>query len=315
MMKLKQLSNAIALMRHGNFLRAAKAVNMSQPAFSRSIRSLEDSLEVTLFDRLKGNVQPTTYGEALLSQAEIILQEADELERKMMLLKGLDAGKLSVAMGVYPAEISASRAAGKLIEQHPKLRCRIRLVSWRDATSLVLSRSVDLGVAEISHLKDVQTLDVEPIGEHEVVLFCRHGHPLLKHEKVTKSDLDHCQLAVVRGPPRMASVLPGMGEIDPLSGDFLPSIEVDDLTSARDIVLHSDAFSIITPLQLEPWLRSGEAKILPFREPWMKLAYGFIHLRNRMLSPAVSAYMRLVREIETEQARRNRKLMDQWFPK
>jgi len=78
--------------------------------------------------------------------------------------------------------------------------------------------------------------------------------------------------------------------------------------------LASDTFGFSTPLQLEAWLLRGEVAFLPFSEPWMKLSYGFIYLRNRMIAPAASLYMELVREIEAEQGRRNRELAVRWFP-
>jgi len=147
MIKLQQLAHALALGRYGNFHRAAQAQHLSQPAFSRSIRSLEEGLGVPLFDRQTTVVTPTLYGEALLKRAEIILAETDELEREIELLQGLEAGSLAVATGAYAAEISASRALGELVRQHPNLRCQIRLSSWRDVAELVSARSVDLGIA------------------------------------------------------------------------------------------------------------------------------------------------------------------------
>ena len=119
MIKLQQLAHALALWRYGNFHRAAQAQHLSQPAFSRSIRSLEEGLGVPFFDRQTTVVTPTLYGETLLKRAEIILAETDELEREIELLQGLEAGSLAVATGAYAAEISASRALGELMRQHP----------------------------------------------------------------------------------------------------------------------------------------------------------------------------------------------------
>ena len=311
MIKLKQLSHALTLRQHGNFHRAAKAESISQPALSRSIRSMEDDLGVQLFDRQSSVVTPTLYGEALLHRAKIVFAETQELEREIMLLKGLDSGGFSVAMGIYPAELSGSQALGKLIKQHPNLHCHARLTKWREITGLVLSRSVDLGIVETSILENLDELLVEPLSDLEAVLFCRRGHPLLGRRKVSKSDLDNYPLAMLRVPPRAANLFPGKSSIDAITGDLIPSIEVDELATARAVVKASDAFSVMTPLQIEPWLQSGEFKVLPFRAPWLKLEYGFIRLRKRMLSPATELYMQLVREIEKEQAKRNHELMNQ----
>ena len=312
--KLKQLYHALILRRHGNFHRAAKAVNISQPALSRSIRSLENELGAQLFDRQASVVTPTLYGEALLHRAEAVFAETEELEREIMLLKGLDAGSFSVAMGIYAAELSGSQALGELIMQHPNLQCHIRLTKWREVTGLVLSRSVDLGIVETSTLKNLEELLMEPLSNLEAVLYCRRDHPLLDRKKVSKSDLDNYPLAMLRVPPRAANLFPGKSSIDAITGDLAPSIEVDELATARAVVRASDAFSVMTPLQIEPWLQSGEFKVLPFRAPWLKLEYGFIRLRKRMLSPATELYMQLVREIEKEQAKRNRELMGQLVP-
>jgi len=314
MMKLKQLSHALVLWRHGNFHRAAKAANISQPALSRSIRSLEDDLGAQLFDRQSSVVTPTLYGEALLRRAETVFAETDELEREIMLLKGLDEGSFTVAMGIFPAEISGSQAMGELVKRHPNLHCHARLTKWREVTNMVLSRSVDLGIVETSILENHENLQVEPTSDLEAVLYCRRGHPLAGRKKVSKSDLDNYPLTMLRIPPRAASRFPGKSGIDPITGDLIPSIEVDELATARAVVQASDAFSVMTPLQLEPWLQSGEFKILPFRAPWLKLEYGFIRLRQRMLSPATELYMQLIREIETEQAKRNCELMNQLVP-
>jgi DNA-binding transcriptional LysR family regulator len=105
-----------------------------------------------------------------------------------------------------------------------------------------------------------------------------------------------------------------MGFRDAEQGDQTPHIEVDDLSTARTIVLESDALSTATALQLEPWLRSGQLRVLPFRANWLRLNYGFITLRDRMLSPAGELFMRLVRQIEAEVAARNRELTDELLP-
>jgi DNA-binding transcriptional LysR family regulator len=314
MLKLQQLTHALALNRLGNFHRAAKALHLSQPALSRSIRSLEESLGVRLFERHGAQVKPTLYGEALLSRAETILEQSDELEREILLLQGLEAGALAVAMGAFAAELSGSRAVGELLRLHPSIRCQIRLRSWREVTDLVATRAVDVGLAEISTVIGSEELRVEPVGQHEMVLYCRQGHPLLDRGPLTRADLDAFPQALIRVPPRGANRVPGKGFRDADLGDQTPHVEVDDLSTARTIVMGSDALSTATALQLEPWLRGGQLRVLPLRANWLRLNYGFITLRDRMLSPAAELFMRVVRQIEADVAVRNRELTNELLP-
>jgi DNA-binding transcriptional LysR family regulator len=314
MIKLQQLVHALELSRLGNFHRAAKAQHLSQPALSRSIRSLEDGLGVPLFDRQGAAVTPTLYGEALLRRAEAIVGEANELGREISLLRGLEAGSFGVAMGAFAAELSGGLAVGNLVRRHPNLRCQVRLSSWRGVAEMVLARSVDLGMAEISTVSSVEAFQVESIGRHELLLYCRRGHPLMGRRRVTDSDLNAYPQALIRVPPRGVGLLPGQSELDEKTGDLMPHIEVDDLATARSVVLASDAFSATTAVQIDPWLRSGEFGVLAYRAPWLRLNYGFIYLRGRMLSPVAELLMQIVRGIEADLTIRNCALMDALLP-
>ena len=189
-LKLRQLSHARAVWRHGSFRRAAAEQHLSQPALSRSIQNLEESLSVLLFDRQTTEVTANAFGEALLRRAETIVTEAAELEREMKLLKGLDVGGLSVEMDVYAAEMSGNRALAELSKAHPVVQLRAQLRHWRDLDQLVRGRQVDIGFGEIAHLTDAPGLRVEPVARHEVVFFCRGRHPLLAQETVSVEDLD-----------------------------------------------------------------------------------------------------------------------------
>jgi len=309
MLTVKQLNHALALNRYRNFHRAAEAERISQSAFSRSIRALENELGVRLFDRQGAGVAPTLFGETFLRRAEAVIGETQELLREINLLKGLGAGSLKVAAGVYAAEMSAARAMGELHERHPDLYCRVQLTNWPRVPDLVASREVDLGLAEVSTLSTTNELQVDPVGNHQFIFFTRTGHPLDGQKGARIADLDNYAVVTVRLPPRVAAVFPGRTRTDKKTGELVPTIEVDDLTSALEIVATSNAFGLATPLQLEPWLQSGEMKALPFHASWMKLNYGFIYLRQRMLSPAAALYMELVKKIEKDNARRNQALM------
>lgn len=65
MIKYQQILHAQALLIHQSFRQAAKAEHITQFAFSRSIANLETTLEVELFNRHRGRVTPTIYGEIL----------------------------------------------------------------------------------------------------------------------------------------------------------------------------------------------------------------------------------------------------------
>ncbi len=73
-MDLNWLDDLLSLAEAGNFSRAADARHMTQPAFSRRIRALEDWAGVALFDRATQPVRLTAAGERFLPVARDILR-------------------------------------------------------------------------------------------------------------------------------------------------------------------------------------------------------------------------------------------------
>jgi DNA-binding transcriptional LysR family regulator len=312
--KLRQLSHALALWRCGSFRRAAADQHLSQPALSRSIHALEESLGVPLFDRDATDVTLTKYGETFLQRAETIVMEASELEREMSLMKGLGIGRFSLAMGVYSAGMSGNSAVAELMRNHPGLQIRLELRHWRDVERMVRSRQVDIGFAELAHLRDAPGICTETVGCHEVLFFCREGHPVLERVgELSPAVLDEYPFAGVPIPLRLAPLFPRNRNVDEATGDVFPPILVEDLAATCAIVARTDAIAAASALQLDPWLKRGGITVVPLRAPWATLEYGFIHLESRSLPPAAEEFMNVVRSLEPEIERGNRILTERWF--
>jgi len=308
MIKNQQLQHALALLEYGNFRKAAHTQNISQPAFSRSIANLEQSLGVRLFHRHPTGVTATVFGKILIKYAQQILTSTHELERKIKIVKGLGIGELSVALGSYPAELSGHRALGRLISLFPELRCKVTVSTWFEVERLVLNRTADLGIAEISTVNN-KYLKVAPLGKHQSILFCRANHPVLDKKHISNKDLNRYPVVLVKLPGRVAPHFPEKN-----SDYMIPSVEIGDIALSRQIVTESDAYSAATPLQIESELEKGIFSVIPFKAPELVLNYGFMYLRDRALSPAAKRYMNLVREIEHEVDDRNQALIKRYLP-
>ena len=78
-LSLKQMRYAVAVAETGHFGRAARACNISQPALSQQVQSIEDLCGTPLFDRLKSGVRPTPFGAEFVVRARQVLASADAL--------------------------------------------------------------------------------------------------------------------------------------------------------------------------------------------------------------------------------------------
>lgn len=80
-MTLTELRYLVALSRERHFGRAAEACQVSQPTLSAAIRKLEEHLGMTLFERRPREVRVTHEAEAIIAQAQRVLEQADVLEQ------------------------------------------------------------------------------------------------------------------------------------------------------------------------------------------------------------------------------------------
>ncbi len=79
-MTLTELRYLVTLAQERHFGRAAERCHVAQPTLSVAIRKLEESLDLVIFERHRHGVLVTAAGEALIAQAQIVLQEAETLE-------------------------------------------------------------------------------------------------------------------------------------------------------------------------------------------------------------------------------------------
>src|ERR1043166_7874366 len=95
-MNLRHLRAFVTIADSGGFARATHRLNLSQPALSRQIGTLESDLGVSLFDRIGRRVRLTAEGEELLRRSRHLLAEADSLGERARMLKGGETGILRV---------------------------------------------------------------------------------------------------------------------------------------------------------------------------------------------------------------------------
>jgi DNA-binding transcriptional LysR family regulator len=297
-----RLRQAIALAEHGSFRRAARALGVSQPALTRGIQALEASLRVPLFDRQSTSVTLTEFGELVIERIRTMLTTEAELRRDIALLRGLDTGHVNVALGPYPSVISGYSAAARLMREHPRLGVSLHVMNWRDVTSAVSDRRVDLGVAELSDAVLNDALSTELIGRHRAHAFCRPSHPILGSRRVTLRDLLRFPWVHTRLPPRVSAAFPRSparaGRIDEQTKDFLPAVEVDVPLRLAEFARDSDALVFGALSLVEHELEEGTLAIVRSSAIDMRASYGFIHLKDRSLSPATRAFMQAVRDEE-----------------
>ena len=95
-LKLSDLRLFQAVVEFGGMAKAASRMNISQPAVSKAIASLESTLRVRLLDRTPQGVEPTQYGRALIEGGVAVFDELTKSVQQIEYLADPTSGEVRI---------------------------------------------------------------------------------------------------------------------------------------------------------------------------------------------------------------------------
>lgn len=167
-----------------NMSRAAETLHVSQPALSKTISKLEQSLGVTLFERKKGRISLSPIGADFYRQVAKAFDCIDEGQRI------IDAYKKSenntVTIGCPVSELLNSLILSYMNDQQDTLQISQFLYSPEALQEQLLSGKLDFALTPIP-FHDPEITQIKLMDE-EIILAVGHSHPLAKQSFVRLQD-------------------------------------------------------------------------------------------------------------------------------
>lgn len=163
---LSQYRIFYAVAKAGNISKAAKELYISQPAISKSISKLEDTLNTTLFTRNSRGVQLTEEGQILFEHTRTAFEELTLGEQELKRIRQFNLGHIRIgASNTLCRFIMLSYLKG-FIEKYPHIKITIENQSTTHTMSLLEQQRIDIGlVAEPKPQKNIQFLPVKEIED------------------------------------------------------------------------------------------------------------------------------------------------------
>ncbi|AXA26479.1 MULTISPECIES: LysR family transcriptional regulator [Pseudomonas] len=289
-MDLRQLRYFIALTEYRSFVRAAEAMGITQPAFSRAIQGLEQEFGCALVDRGNKALQPTPEGQVVLQHARRLVQGAAQLSNDVLQMTKLDAGELHFGSGPALAARLVPDALQQFITQHPGIRTELLVDNAERLGQALRREQIEFFVDDIRPFEADPNFHTEPLNPRPGLFFCRPGHPLLAKDSLSTNDLFAYPLA-------SALLTPGVRKrLANLSGrsDFIPHLQTEHLAVLRSVVLASDTLGSASEEAVAEDLAAGRLVRLHWRNlppglEVLSVRCGVISRSGYRLSPAARA--------------------------
>lgn len=178
-MELRQLRHFQETVRCSSFGKAADKLNITQPALSKSIRNLEQSLGCKLLERHPSGVTPTSSGALFLDYAALVTSELDRAVEELAALQGKGRGIVRVGAGATMMRYLLPQAVKRFMAGAEGGMIAFREGLKDDLQAALRRGEVDLVVGSCDRNAVADDLRQELVLNDRIVVVGGPGHPLI----------------------------------------------------------------------------------------------------------------------------------------
>jgi DNA-binding transcriptional LysR family regulator len=290
-LKTRQLLLLVTLADEGNIHRAARVMNMTQPAASKLLKDLEEVLSVQLFERMPRGMRPTLYGEAIIRHARMALANLGQAYDEVTALKNGLQGQVRVGAITTPGITLMPQAMARVKQAYPHLRITLQIDSSPALLHSMAQGKLDIVVARLEADQDLSMYRYTPLSDEPVSALVRSDHPLLKLPEVTLPQLVRAAWIV----PPVGSVLRHRFDLMFQQAGLVPPInliETSSLLFVTKMVEQSDAIALVSDAVGRYYASHRMAALLPMDLPCRMDDFGWITWRDQLPSPGARVMMR-----------------------
>jgi len=166
----------LSILREGSFTAAAKALSITQPTLSQTVRQIETQLGEPIFARGKTPVQLTQAGELYVQAARRIIQAETQLQEAISMLHGHTEGLLRIGVTNQRSNELLPQIIPDFFSVYPGVRMEICEADPQALEQLLLNGELDMAL--FSSEKQHSKLEYRQIASEEVVLITSKKTPL-----------------------------------------------------------------------------------------------------------------------------------------
>ena len=197
-MNLQQIRTFRAVMTSSNMSDAAAKLGRTQPAVSASLKALEDTLGVTLFDREGRKLSPRPEAHYLLSEAETMLAQSQRISHTMQSMAHGQAGSMTAVAMPGPAALLFPRFIAGLLKGVDGLSLSLFARSSSQIEELTKAQSIDFGFGDAPVSLDGRALYDCQIISGQCFVVMDPDHPLAHRDAIRLGDLDGIALGTLQ---------------------------------------------------------------------------------------------------------------------
>lgn len=271
--------------------KAAKMLNMTQPAVSMQLKNLQEQFDVPLTEIIGKKIHITEFGQEIVGMADRIFAEMNQIEQRMLELKGLLAGKIRIS-AVSTGKYIIPYLVSDFLRTHPHVEVSLEVSNRYQVLSHLEENSTDLALVSISP----DELDLK-----NIILTENHWHLASSPEKA-----DHYQQLIEKGQwQKIPFILREKGSgtrvmMEKFFQDrdihIQSKMELATNEAVKQAVMAGLGISLLSNFSMSHEVKEGRIRLLPLKGLPLKAEWKLIWLKQKKHPPAVKAFIKWISE-------------------
>jgi DNA-binding transcriptional LysR family regulator len=187
-MDTQQLHAFLAIAETESFSKAAEQLHLTQPAVSKRIACLEESLGCKLLDRIGRSTRLTEAGQALLPRAKKILYEFSDTHNALSKLSGSVQGTLKLATSHHIGLHHLPVILRHYTEQYPQVNLELVFLDSDKAYEAIQHGDAELAIITLAQHKPLAITHL-PLWQDKLCFVSAADHPLASNKHLLLQDL------------------------------------------------------------------------------------------------------------------------------
>jgi len=290
-MEFRQIQYFLCLYEEGSVTRAARRLNIVQPALSMQIAKLEEELGRPLFVRNPQGMEPTSEGRRMYRLFTPVMAEFARAKEQVMQSGGELTGQVRVGTIATIAEGVLGDAVMAFCAIHSKVA--LALTDGFSGTLIDAVSGGQLDAAIVNKPRRPLALNVEPLADEEVLLLSSRSASLLAGT-LPFARVSGMKLVLPTRQHGLRGILESFAQAEDVSLE--PVLEIDSISAIVKLVRQSDFCTLLPRLAVHREIETGALQAHRINRPRLVRQIVCVTHPRRTPSPATAAFLSALRQ-------------------
>lgn len=291
-MQVHQIEAVVAITEAGSFRKAAEVLGRTQPTLTKSIKALEETVNLVIFDRTPRGVQLTEGGERLYKRACTVMADIRAMEDEVKQMAGFDGGRVRIGVSPVAGAVIMPRALSQFRKRWPRVEIDLVNVLYPHSVNQLREAAIDMVLGPVPVLDAYGSVIVERLFDIDVVVATHKSNPLSNTTQLSELAESHWIVHGPKGGPSNLFAGTFAGRVGKMPIAFTNCYS---LSSTIAMIEESSAFCALSLQLFNTIAPSHGLVVVPIADALPRFPLSLVTQKTRPLTPAAAELAQHIR--------------------